>query len=133
MPLYLTASHSSRVQKPGKGPTVRHSSLSTPPRSSQARPKPVARPRARTTAGRLSVGDEAASGGGGGGAAAADEKLDATGAVLSSIFVPSVSDVPTALDHSIAMMFCELPERAGMNSTRIAKVLNFQKSIPPLV
>ncbi|KAJ5981929.1 hypothetical protein N7451_012029 [Penicillium sp. IBT 35674x] len=30
-------------------------------------------------------------------------------------------------------MFDELPVRAGMNSTRIAEVLNLRRSLPPLV
>lgn len=30
-------------------------------------------------------------------------------------------------------MFDPVPERGGMNSTRIAEVLNFRKSLPPMV
>jgi len=30
-------------------------------------------------------------------------------------------------------MFSEMPEKAGMNSTRIAEVLNFRRRLPPFV
>lgn len=30
-------------------------------------------------------------------------------------------------------MFSDMPEKAGMNSTRIAEVLNFRKKLPPFV
>ena len=42
--------------------------------------------------------------------------------------------VMQAMQHVKDSMFEELPERrAGMNSTRIAEVLNLRKSLPPLV
>lgn len=42
-------------------------------------------------------------------------------------------DVVEAMLHVKNGMFETLPERAGMNSTRIAQVLNFRRSLPPLV
>ena len=44
-----------------------------------------------------------------------------------------MNNVLEAIAHSRANMFCTVPERAGMNSTRIAEVLNFRERIPPLV
>ncbi|KAL4780631.1 serine-threonine protein kinase 19-domain-containing protein [Aspergillus varians] len=44
-----------------------------------------------------------------------------------------VDNVLAALQHIRDNMFEELPARAGMNSTRIAQVLNFRRSLPPLV
>ncbi|BCS20065.1 Stk19 family serine/threonine-protein kinase [Aspergillus puulaauensis] len=44
-----------------------------------------------------------------------------------------VDTVLAALQHIRDNMFEELPARAGMNSTRIAQVLNFRRSLPPLV
>ncbi|KAL4867124.1 hypothetical protein BDV12DRAFT_171784 [Aspergillus spectabilis] len=44
-----------------------------------------------------------------------------------------VDNVLTALQHIRDNMFEELPARPGMNSTRIAQVLNFRRSLPPLV
>ena len=53
-----------------------------------------------------------------------------------SRYVPESTPVDTvlaALQHIRDNMFEELPARAGMNSTRIAQVLNFRRSLPPLV
>ncbi|GLA36113.1 hypothetical protein AnigIFM63309_001772 [Aspergillus niger] len=44
----------------------------------------------------------------------------------------SVTDVVEALQYIRNSMFDDLPRRAGMNSTRIAEVLNFRRSLPPL-
>ncbi|KAL4980135.1 serine-threonine protein kinase 19-domain-containing protein [Aspergillus desertorum] len=44
-----------------------------------------------------------------------------------------VDDVLTAMQHIKENMFEKLPARAGMNSVRIAQVLNFRRSLPPLV
>ncbi|KAL5337708.1 serine-threonine protein kinase 19-domain-containing protein [Aspergillus crustosus] len=44
-----------------------------------------------------------------------------------------VDNVLAALQHIRDNMFEDLPDRAGMNSTRIAQVLNFRRSLPPLV
>ncbi|KAI9369706.1 serine-threonine protein kinase 19-domain-containing protein [Aspergillus egyptiacus] len=44
-----------------------------------------------------------------------------------------VDNVLSALKYIRDNMFEELPARAGMNSTRIAQVLNFRRSLPPLV
>ncbi|KAL2862278.1 Stk19 family serine/threonine-protein kinase [Aspergillus lucknowensis] len=44
-----------------------------------------------------------------------------------------VDNVLEALKYVRDSMFEELPARAGMNSTRIAQVLNFRRSLPPLV
>ncbi|KAL4807714.1 serine-threonine protein kinase 19-domain-containing protein [Aspergillus unguis] len=42
-------------------------------------------------------------------------------------------NVLDALRHIQESMFEEIPQRAGMNSVRIAQVLNFRRSLPPLV
>ncbi|KAL5048128.1 hypothetical protein BDW71DRAFT_177958 [Aspergillus fruticulosus] len=44
-----------------------------------------------------------------------------------------VGNVLAAIQHIKENMFEELPARAGMNSVRIAQVLNFRRSLPPLV
>ncbi|KAJ5915440.1 hypothetical protein N7466_011373 [Penicillium verhagenii] len=41
-------------------------------------------------------------------------------------------NVEQAIRYVRTKMFDELPERAGMNSTRIAEVLNLRRSLPPL-
>lgn len=43
-----------------------------------------------------------------------------------------VQNVVQAIQYIRAKMFDELPARAGMNSTRIAEVLNLRRSLPPL-
>lgn len=59
--------------------------------------------------------------------------MDATGVTLSVMRVATATDVLSAIQHVTNLMFCAIPERAGMNSTRISEVLNYQKNIPPLV
>lgn len=43
-----------------------------------------------------------------------------------------VENVSQAIKYICTKMFDELPARAGMNSTRIAEVLNLRRSLPPL-
>lgn len=43
-----------------------------------------------------------------------------------------VQNVVQAIQYIRNGMFEELPARAGMNSTRIAELLNFRRSLPPL-
>ena len=42
-------------------------------------------------------------------------------------------DVGEIMQYVLDNMFEEIPERAGMNSVRIAQLLNFRRSLPPLV
>ncbi|KAJ4312212.1 hypothetical protein N0V94_007555 [Neodidymelliopsis sp. IMI 364377] len=42
-------------------------------------------------------------------------------------------DVPQYMEYIRNRMFSEMPEKAGLNSTRIAEVLNFRKQLPPFV
>ncbi|PYI10538.1 hypothetical protein BO78DRAFT_414620 [Aspergillus sclerotiicarbonarius CBS 121057] len=53
----------------------------------------------------------------------------------TSRYIPEtapVNDVVQALHYIRSSMFEDLPRRTGMNSTRIAEVLNFRRSLPPL-
>lgn len=45
----------------------------------------------------------------------------------------SLRDVPQTMQHIRMHMFDPVPERGGMNSTKIAEILNFRKSLPPTV
>lgn len=45
----------------------------------------------------------------------------------------SLRDVPQSVKLIRAHMFDPIPERGGLNSTRIAEILNFRKSLPPTV
>lgn len=42
-------------------------------------------------------------------------------------------DVPQSMQYIRAHMFDPIPERGGLNSTRIAEILKFRKSLPPTV
>ncbi|PGH00832.1 hypothetical protein AJ79_08083 [Helicocarpus griseus UAMH5409] len=44
-----------------------------------------------------------------------------------------VNNVIQAVQYIRNTMFCDIPDRAGMNSTRIAEVLNFRRALPPIV
>lgn len=63
-----------------------------------------------------------------------EEELPDTG---MSLFIPEtakVDNVVQAIRYIRATVFEDLPAtRAGMSSTRIAEVLNFRRSLPPLV
>lgn len=69
-------------------------------------------------------------------AAAADLELDdPLRDVGGSHYIPEtapVQNVVQAIQYIRTNMFDELPARAGMNSTRIAEVLNLRRSLPPL-
>lgn len=63
-----------------------------------------------------------------------EERLSNTG-IVTSIPPPGTSqDVISLMGYIQEHMFAEIPERsAGMNSVRIAEILNFRKRLPPIV
>jgi hypothetical protein len=63
-----------------------------------------------------------------------DEHLDDTGVVASLAGDLKFRDVPQYMEYVRNRMFSDIPERAsGMNSTRIAEVLNYRRALPPIV
>lgn len=62
-----------------------------------------------------------------------DEELDDLGVLASLATDLNLRDVPQYMEYIRNRMFSDMPERAGMNSTRIAEVLNFRKQLPPFV
>jgi hypothetical protein len=63
-----------------------------------------------------------------------DENLDDTGVVASLAGNLKFRDVPQYMEYVRNRMFSDIPERAsGMNSTRIAEVLNYRRALPPIV
>jgi Serine-threonine protein kinase 19 len=119
MPLYLTASHSSRIRKPGaKSPALRRSSSS--PFTNLRRRKPVQHSKYVDNGSHVTVDDGA-------------ETLNRTGQTIFLAASSPVNSVLQAMQYSHEHMFCEIPERAGMNSTRIAEVLNYRKGLPSVV
>ncbi|KAJ5728661.1 uncharacterized protein N7483_003169 [Penicillium malachiteum] len=61
-----------------------------------------------------------------------DEPLPDKGASLYISKTTTARNVEEAIEYIGTQMFDELPQRAGMNSTRIAAVLNLRRSLPPL-
>ncbi|KAJ5247845.1 hypothetical protein N7468_002828 [Penicillium chermesinum] len=61
-----------------------------------------------------------------------DEPLPDLGATSYISETAPVQDVVQAIRYVRDSMFDELPARAGMNSTRIAEVLNLRRSLPPV-
>ncbi|MCJ1251535.1 hypothetical protein MMC30_008770 [Trapelia coarctata] len=62
-----------------------------------------------------------------------EDRLDDQGLVATLATDLRLRDVAQTMKYIRSHMFDELPERGGMNSTRIAEVLNFRKSLPPIV
>ncbi|KAH7072657.1 serine-threonine protein kinase 19-domain-containing protein [Paraphoma chrysanthemicola] len=62
-----------------------------------------------------------------------DEQLDDTGVIASLADDLNFRDVPQYMEYIRNKMFSDMPEKAGMNSTRIAEVLNFRARLPPFV
>ncbi|KAH8726185.1 serine-threonine protein kinase 19 [Phaeosphaeriaceae sp. PMI808] len=62
-----------------------------------------------------------------------DEKLDDTGVMASLAHDLNFRDVPQYMEYIRHRMFSHMPEKPGMNSTRIAEVLNFRAKMPPFV
>lgn len=63
-----------------------------------------------------------------------DEQLDDTGIVTSLAGELHFRDIPEYMEYVRNRMFSDVPERAsGMNSTRIAEVLNYRRALPPIV
>lgn len=61
------------------------------------------------------------------------DRLDEIALVHSLRTDLSLRDVPQTMQHIRMHMFDPVPESGGMNSTRIAEVLNFRKCLPPMV
>jgi hypothetical protein len=62
-----------------------------------------------------------------------DEQLDDTGVIASLAGDLNFRDVPQFMEYIRNNMFSDMPEKAGMNSVRIADVLNFRRRMPPCV
>ncbi|KAI9739499.1 MAG: hypothetical protein M1834_006214 [Cirrosporium novae-zelandiae] len=126
MSLNFTAAHSSRITKPrSKNPFRKRPSSSVSPFSSLPRQKPLTRPNSKTqTSKSYSEDDEDFF----------QDRLDDVGLVTALATDPSLRDVPQLIKYTRDQMFDPIPERApGMNSTRIAAVLNYRTMLPPTI
>lgn len=61
------------------------------------------------------------------------DRLDDIGIVKSLTSDLSLRDVAQTIQHVCSHMFDTLPENGGFNSTRIAELLGFRKSLPPTI
>jgi len=117
MSFKFTAAHSSRIKKSTKPSGLNRSSSS--PFTSLPRRKPIQ----RSTTNPAEEDDEFIS-----------DKLDDIGLVQALSTDLILRDVAQAITYIKRRMWTSMPEeRAGMNSVRIAEVLNFRASLPPIV
>ncbi|QGA17904.1 hypothetical protein EYB26_005580 [Talaromyces marneffei] len=125
MPLRITSAPVSGMKK--------RKSVTTPrtrasPFASHARSKPSVRGNAQAKSNLQTEGGD------GDGCMSDSEPLPDIGSSQYVTELVKLTGVMQAMQHVKQSMFEELPERrAGMNSTRIAAVLNVRKSLPPLV
>lgn len=61
------------------------------------------------------------------------DRLDDDGLVKSLAADLSLRDVAQVIHYIHSHMFDSIPESGGLNSTRITKILNFRRSLPPSV
>ncbi|KZF26878.1 hypothetical protein L228DRAFT_235886 [Xylona heveae TC161] len=118
-----TAAHSSRITKPRSANSVLKKSTSfslSSPFAKHPRRKPLSRSKSKPE----SVGGDDEE---------SDEHLTDLGLVECLATDLSLRDVSQAIKYINSHMFDKLPERAGVNSTRIAEVLNYRRSLPPIV
>ena len=120
MPLNLSAAQSSRITKrpTAKNPLLRRSSSSPLTRYKQRKPLSRSQSNIEDT-----LEDEDFF----------SERLDDAGLVTSLATDLSLRDVAQVVRYARMHMFDAMPERGGFNSTRIAEILNFRKSLPPTV
>jgi hypothetical protein len=115
MPLQITPAFSSRVTKPRRQSAAAALGL----RRTTSSPS-SASPRKKSQPAEPDAYDD-------------DEQLDDTGVIASLASDLNFRDVPQYIEYIRNRMFSDMPEKAGMNSTRIAEVLNFRLRLPPFV
>ncbi|KAG0651143.1 hypothetical protein D0Z07_2299 [Hyphodiscus hymeniophilus] len=119
MSFKFTAAHSSRIKKSSKPPSLKRNSSSSSPFSTFPRRKPLQR--ANTA---LQDEDEDLF----------NDRLDDVGLVKALATDLTLRDVAQAIKYIRGQMWSPMPEeRAGMNSSRVAEVLNFRIGLPPIV
>ncbi|KAH8698280.1 serine-threonine protein kinase 19-domain-containing protein [Talaromyces proteolyticus] len=124
MPLRITSAPVSGIKKK-KSSTPRSRAS---PFASHARTKPSARRDVQATDNCRSGTDEVD-----GGALSDSGPLADVGISRHVADTANLDDVLQAMRYIKDSMFEDLPARAGMNSTRIAEVLNLRRLLPPLV
>ena len=119
MPLHFSAAHSSRVNKRKSSNSLFKPSSSSPLKSFNQR-KPVQRSISKPETSEREHD-------------LFDERLEEIGLVPSLASDLSLRDVVQVMQYAQSHMFDPLPEGGGFNSTRIAELLNFRRSLPQTV
>lgn len=119
MPLNFSAAYSSRITKKTRNTHGVLKRSSSTPFNQFRRIKPVQRSTSNT---KVSDDEDFF-----------EDRLDSIGLVESLATDLSLRDVPQNIGYIRSHMFDPVPERGGMNSTRIAEILNFRRSLPPMV
>ena len=123
MPLNFSAAHSSRITKrTGRRNPLPKRSLSSPFMDLQQR-KPVRRSLSKPEV--IDGGDDSDD--------IFGDSLEDLGIVKTLATDLSLRDVAQTIQYIRSHMFDVMPEGGGFNSTRIAEILNFRKSLPPTV
>ncbi|KAL8816938.1 MAG: hypothetical protein Q9223_004134, partial [Gallowayella weberi] len=117
MSLQYSAAHSSRITKKRVSSLKRSASS---PFASFTQRKPVQRSKSKPE---ISEHDEDLF----------DERLEDLGIIATLATDLSLRDVAQIIKYANSNMFEPMPERGGFNSTRIAEILNFRKTLPKTV
>jgi len=118
---HRSAAHSTRIKKPSKPAAFKRSSSGTSPYSSLPRRKPIAR-----SVSKPETNDDEED--------FFNDRLDDIGLVKVLATDLTLRDVSQAILYIRSRMWTPMPDRrTGMNSERIAEVLNFRAGLPPLV
>ncbi|KUJ22495.1 uncharacterized protein LY89DRAFT_680637 [Mollisia scopiformis] len=122
MSFRFTAAHSSRIKKSTKPPNLKRNASSGSPFAALPRRKPVQRSASKPEPTGEDDEDLFA------------DHLDDVGLVKALATDLTLRDVSQAILYIRRKMYSTIPDqRGGMNSTRIAEVLNFHSSLPPIV
>ncbi|TVY32387.1 hypothetical protein LSUB1_G008423 [Lachnellula subtilissima] len=119
-----SAAHTSGIKKRSKPAAFKRSSSGTNPYSSLGRSKSIPRLKSSASTSQLEEEEDFLS----------SERLDDIGLIQALSTDLTLRDVPQAILYIRGKMWAPMPEqRTGMNSERIAEVLNFRLALPPLV
>ncbi|KAE8452190.1 hypothetical protein EG329_001657 [Mollisiaceae sp. DMI_Dod_QoI] len=122
MSFRFSAAHSSRIKKSSIPPNLKRNSSSGSPFATLPRRKPIQRSAPKPDPPEDEDEDFF------------DDRLDDVGLVKALATDLALRDVAQAILYIRGKMWSNIPDqRAGMNSTRIAEVLNFRSSLPPIV
>lgn len=124
MSLRFSAANSSRIKKKTTAPAFQRISSANSPFSALQRRKPIQRSQSKPELCDGGNDDDDFFG----------DRLADRGLVAALSTDLTLRDVAQAMRHIQENMFSSMPQHAsGMNSTRIADVLNFRKALPPMV